>query len=88
MDFLIFSFASTHAALHAQKIFNAAGVPFTVMPTPREITADCGIALRVEIAWAYASIAIISSMSDISGGYRIHKVVDDEGRLGMHPLDH
>lgn len=88
MDFLIFSFASTHAALHAQKIFSVAGIPFTVMPTPREITADCGIALRIESAWIDKSIAIITPMQGISGGYRIHKAIVVAGELRIHPLDH
>jgi hypothetical protein len=88
MTFLIFSFASTHAALHAQNLFNVAKVSFTVIPTPREITANCGIALRVEMAWADKSIAVISSMNDISGGYSIHKVVNEEGQLGIQPLSH
>ncbi len=88
MDFLIFTFASTHAALHAQKLLNTAGIPFTVMPTPREITADCGIALRIELAWIDESIAIMTPMHDISGGYHIYKAITVEGQVTINPLAH
>jgi hypothetical protein len=48
MEFLVLAFNSTHTAMHAQHILSAAGIPYTVMPAPVEITTDCGIALKLE----------------------------------------
>lgn len=41
------AFDSTHQAMEARRLLEGR-VPFTVMPTPRSITAACGIALRFE----------------------------------------
>ncbi|MGN0039018.1 MAG: DUF3343 domain-containing protein [Coriobacteriales bacterium] len=43
---IVISFESTHAAMAAQKLL--AGLRFDVIPTPVDITATCGIALRLE----------------------------------------
>ena len=45
--YLLLAFASTHAAMEAQRALSAR-LPVTVMPTLRQITAACGISLRVE----------------------------------------
>ena len=43
---IVISFESTHAAMAAQKLLE--GLRFDVIPTPGQITATCGIALRLE----------------------------------------
>lgn len=43
----ILTFASTHAAIFAEKALLQAGYPVGVMPIPSGIKAGCGIALRV-----------------------------------------
>ena len=45
MDFVL-AFESTHAALAAQRSFTAAGAAFALIPTPRAISAGCGMSLR------------------------------------------
>ena len=42
---IVIAFESTHAAMAAQKLL--AGLRFDVIPTPVDITATCGIALRL-----------------------------------------
>ena len=42
------AFDSTHMAVAAEKYLSAR-IAVSVMPTPRKITASCGISLRVEI---------------------------------------
>lgn len=44
-DFVL-AFDSTHAALSAQKAFQVSGVRCLTIPTPRAISAGCGIALK------------------------------------------
>lgn len=45
----IITFESTHHAISAQKTLSDRGVSFRVIPTPTEITSDCGIALLVAV---------------------------------------
>ena len=42
---IVISFESTHAAMAAQKLLE--GLRFDVIPTPPQVTATCGIALRL-----------------------------------------
>ncbi len=46
MDYCLIALSSAYAAIAAQKLLRAEGVPFQVMPVPREVSASCGIALR------------------------------------------
>jgi hypothetical protein len=43
---LILTFPSTHAALKCEKILREKNIPIEVIPIPRYLSADCGIALR------------------------------------------
>lgn len=44
--FSIVTFPSTHAAMKGERAVSNANLKATVIPVPRYITADCGIALR------------------------------------------
>lgn len=39
-------FHSIHKVLKAEKILKSAQVDFLLIPVPRQLTADCGLALR------------------------------------------
>ncbi len=41
-------FHTTSAALRAEKILTKASLKVKLVPTPRELSSDCGIALRFE----------------------------------------
>ena len=43
----IITFSSVHHALKAEKILLQGGTKVTLIPVPREISSDCGIALEV-----------------------------------------
>jgi hypothetical protein len=42
-------FHTTTSALRAEKILQKAGLSVKLVPTPRELSSDCGIALRFEL---------------------------------------
>jgi hypothetical protein len=42
-------FYTSSATLRAENIFVQAGLTVELIPTPRELPSDCGIALRFEI---------------------------------------
>ncbi|MGE5371234.1 MAG: DUF3343 domain-containing protein [Solirubrobacterales bacterium] len=46
-DFCAVSFDTTSSALKAEKILKEAGVEFITIPTPREVTASCGLSVKV-----------------------------------------
>lgn len=52
---LLIVFASTHHALRAEKALKDAGVEHSVINTPREFSAGCGISLRIDCGLAEAA---------------------------------
>lgn len=42
-------FHTTTSALRAEKALKKAGLTVKLIPTPRELSSDCGIALRFEL---------------------------------------
>ncbi len=45
---LLIIFQSTHHVLKAEKILLAAGVRFEIIPTPKNISSECGMSMRME----------------------------------------
>ena len=45
-SYCVIVFPDSRAAIRAQKALEQAGMPAPVMPTPRELTARCGLSLR------------------------------------------
>jgi hypothetical protein len=41
-------FHTTSAALRSEKLLAAAGIAVKLIPTPRQFSSDCGVALRFE----------------------------------------
>lgn len=48
MKYFILNFDSTHHALKSEKLLNNIGIKFDIIPTPKEISSDCGIAIRIK----------------------------------------
>ena len=48
MTMLMATYPSSHAALKAEKRLHAAGLTVELIPTPRQFSSDCGVALRFE----------------------------------------
>jgi N-acyl-L-homoserine lactone synthetase len=44
----IVTFFTVHQALRAEKVLMEAGFKITMIPVPREISSDCGVALAFE----------------------------------------
>jgi hypothetical protein len=56
---ILITFASTHHALKAEKLVSGRGCDFDIIPTPRAITASCGLSLELredELAHALESL--------------------------------
>jgi hypothetical protein len=46
-EYLVVLFDSTHHAVRAEKVAKGAGFVVRCIPTPRHISSDCGIVLRI-----------------------------------------
>jgi hypothetical protein len=46
-DYGVFTFISTSQALKAERVLKNASADFLMMPTPREISTSCGLAVKV-----------------------------------------
>jgi hypothetical protein len=84
-DYLL-TFDSTHQAMLSETLLESAGVTIMIIPTPRQITASCGLAIvhaaadreRVEAALAGQPVII-------SGRYRV--VADTKGARHYTTID-
>ncbi|MCR3954932.1 MAG: DUF3343 domain-containing protein [Gudongella sp.] len=48
-EFGILTFQSTHHAMRAERILTEEGIKTKTIPTPRDITLSCGLAIRVAV---------------------------------------
>ncbi|MDD3859262.1 MAG: DUF3343 domain-containing protein [Bacteroidales bacterium] len=44
----VITFQSTHHVLKAEKILIKAGLKFDIIPTPKNISSDCGMSIRFD----------------------------------------
>lgn len=59
MDGLI-SFYASHHAIRAEKVLREAEFLAALIPGPRELSPNCGVALRFEYARSEAALAILA----------------------------
>lgn len=43
---LLLGFDSIHDVLRAEKLLRGADIPFDLVPTPRDLSADCGMSIE------------------------------------------
>ncbi|MGI5966026.1 MULTISPECIES: DUF3343 domain-containing protein [Anaerotruncus] len=81
MRYGVIAFDSTHAAIHAEKRLKAR-CKVSMMPTPRQITASCGISIRFfpdDLGVVREELAALGS----SRLYAIYGIADDGS---IHPV--
>lgn len=44
---VVLIFRGTHQVMSAEKRLKKAGVPMRLIPVPRQLTSDCGLAIRI-----------------------------------------
>ena len=47
-EYSVVLFHSTAHAIRAEQVLQRAGLPIKMIPTPRQISSDCGMALRFD----------------------------------------
>jgi hypothetical protein len=75
-DYGIFTFLSTLQALKAERILKNAAANFLIIPTPREISTSCGLAIKVASAdMTLCHEALINNGAEVEDVYKV-KVVN------------
>jgi hypothetical protein len=49
-DYSVILFHSSSHALRAERVLQEAGIPTKMIPTPRQLSSDCGMSLRFDRA--------------------------------------
>lgn len=74
-EFMVIAFASTHHALEAESLLQDK-LEFIIIPTPREISASCGLSLKIYPR----DLSVAQELLDDSKvtDYSIYQVVNDQ----------
>jgi len=48
VNYLILIFQSTHHVLKAEKVLLGKGLKIDIIPTPKEVSSDCGMSIRID----------------------------------------
>ena len=75
---IIITFASSHAAIACQDVLSSHHVLFNVLPTPIELSSECGIALEIDRTSLEGIHAILDG---VISNYRFHVCTKDTHRL-------
>jgi len=76
MEYYLITFSSTHASMAAQKYLNGK-LTYIVCPTLREISASCGISLRINNAPMHEIKEIMCNYPLGHDMYQIYYVTSD-----------
>ena len=71
-------FQSIHRVMKAEKVLKGSGLAILLIPVPRQLTSDCGLAIRfplelrsvVEAALSESGLAIIELWQKRDGSYQ------------------
>ena len=71
-DYAVFTFKSTSQALKAERVLKNASAEFLMMPTPRQISTSCGLAVKAapEHLRFYQEI-LANNQIDIEGAFQV-----------------
>ncbi|AOY78250.1 hypothetical protein BJL90_05710 [Clostridium formicaceticum] len=78
-EMYVIVFESTHYAIAAEKLLKQKKYEFDTIPTPREITASCGLSIMFdETLLGYIKKDIMESNIKIKGIYEIKKTANEK----------
>lgn len=86
-DYCLISFANSSTASGARRALEKAGLTAYLMPTPREITASCGLSLRFppeQLPQARRAVQACDLPADC---LRFYRMTYDEHQRRVVPLD-
>lgn len=74
-NYCVFTFGTTSHALKAESVLKDLGAEFIIMPTLREITASCGLSLKIkpENVKSYFDLLAGNNVT-VESVYRVQKI--------------
>lgn len=85
--YCVVAFSQAGAAIRGRQALEGAGVNAFVMPTPREITAGCGLSLRLPLeAWRQAGQALDASGTP-RDTWRIYRMEYNDQTRTVTPME-
>ncbi|MDY0255153.1 MAG: DUF3343 domain-containing protein [Tenuifilaceae bacterium] len=72
MNYLILTFLSTHHVLKAEQVLLAKGIKLDIIPTPKDITSECGMSIRINPHVANSQV-LKSILSEASFEFDIYE---------------
>ena len=73
-QFGVVIFKSTHHAIKAESVFNDGNIEFRTIPTPREVTHSCGLAIKFDLKDKELAKTIVEeNQLDIEGIFKVVK---------------
>ncbi|MBP2667910.1 MAG: hypothetical protein H6Q80_112 [Deltaproteobacteria bacterium] len=58
---MVLIFRGTHQVMSAEKRLKGAGVAMRLIPVPRHLTSDCGLAIRIPLSERERARAVLSA---------------------------
>ena len=80
---IILIFRGTHQVLSAEKLLKRAGVAMRLIPVPRSLTSDCGLAIRLSPSGIDRARDVLSDAGLLP--YSVH-ILRREGGYEQAPL--
>lgn len=76
-EFYVITFESTHLAISTEKLLLAA-VPVEMVPTPREISASCGLSLKITLSNLAKVLEVLSE--NPKTGMKLYHMLRESGQ--------
>ena len=77
-EFGVITFKSTNHAMKSETVFKGEDIKFRMIPTPREITHSCGLAIKFDLKDTDLAKTIVSTNKlDIEGMFKVVKMGKD-----------
>ena len=80
MDGLI-SFFASHYALRAEMLLKRSGLVAQLVPGPRDLSPNCGVALRFNYAQREAAVALLTARRVQVDGVHLYRPRTDEWKV-------
>jgi hypothetical protein len=59
--YAVFTFETTHQAMAAEDVLRRGGIKLEAVPPPSDISAGCGLALRISLGDFYEAVGVLAT---------------------------
>lgn len=96
MNSFVLTFKNTHAAMTAEEFLKSVGYMIKMIPTPRQISSECGFSIRVRTENTAVSEELTNRLDTIeriylqytAGGSRKYEEIYKRNRTGLSTTGH